>query len=133
MTSKLIPVIVKTITHNGDNTYRVLVDLPLVGSETPTPYEFDTQKGQTPALSKIDDTHYLCSYAGSGDDGWTVVLTADPTTWAITKGTSLEYDTSKGKVPALEKIDNNHHLCAYQGNNDDGWSVVLEEGLKVRP
>ena len=42
MTSKLIPVIVKTITHNGDNTYRVLVDLPLVGSETPTPYEFDT-------------------------------------------------------------------------------------------
>ncbi len=98
-----------------------------------TSFEFDIQKGKTPALSKIDDTRYFCAYAGSDDDGWAVVLAVDPIAWTISKGTSLEYDTSKGKVPALEKIDNNHHLCAYQGNNDDGWSVVLEEGLKVRP
>ncbi|MFC1677319.1 Tfp pilus assembly protein FimT/FimU [Planctomycetota bacterium] len=98
-----------------------------------TPFEFDTQTGETPALSKIDDTHYLCVYAGSDDDGWSVVLIINPTAWTISKGTPLEYDTSKGKVPALKEIDSNHHLCAYQGNDDDGWSVVLEEGLKVRP
>ena len=98
-----------------------------------TPFEFDTQKGETPALSKIDNAHYLCAYSRSGDDGWAVVLTVDQDTWAISKGTPHEYDTSKGMVPALKKIDNNRHLCAYQGNNDDGWSVVLEEGLKVKP
>ena len=98
-----------------------------------TPYEFDTQKGMTPALSRIDDVNSLCAYTGDGDDGWSVLLTVDPITWAISKGTPLEYDTSNGESPALEKIDDNYHLCVYQGKNDDGWAVVLEEGLKVKP
>jgi len=54
-------------------------------------------------------------------------------TWAINRQTPFEYDTSKGKGPALKKIDDNHCLCAYQGNNDDGWSVVLEVDMKIRP
>ena len=98
-----------------------------------TSFEFDTQKGKTPALSKIDDTHYICVYTGSDDDGWSVVLIINPTAWTISKGTPIEYDVFRGKVPVLKEIDSNHHLCAYQGQNDDGWSVVLEEGLKVRP
>ena len=98
-----------------------------------TPFEFDTQKGGTPALSKIDDDNYLCAYVGDIDDGWSVVLVVDPSDWEINKGTPLEYDISKGSLPALKRIDSNYHLCAYQGENDDGLAVVLEQGFKVRP
>jgi hypothetical protein len=39
-----------------------------------TPLEFDSVTGKTPALAKIDDNHYLCVYAGSGDDGYVGVI-----------------------------------------------------------
>jgi len=90
-----------------------------------TPFEFDAAKCKTPALSKIDDDHYLCAYSGDGDDGWAVVLTVDGATWDITKETPLEYDTAKGKTPALAKVDDEHYLCAYSGNGDKGWATVL--------
>ncbi|MHC4113832.1 MAG: PilW family protein [Planctomycetota bacterium] len=117
-------------TGNGDDGWAtaLTVNTSTWAITQGTPFEFDTQKGKTPALSKIDDVNNLCAYTGSGDDGWSVVLVVDPITWTISKGTPLEYDTSKGKEPALEKIDNNYYLCAYQGKNDDGWAV-----LKVRP
>jgi len=88
-------------------------------------YEYDTSNGETPALSQIDSTHYLCAYEGPGDDGWAVVLTVNTGNWTISKGTAFEYDNSKGKVPALAQIDDDHFLCAYQGDGDDGWAVVL--------
>jgi type II secretory pathway pseudopilin PulG len=122
-------------TGNGDDGWATVLTINTgtwdITKETP--FEFDVQRGKTPALSKIDDVNNLCAYTGSDDDGWSVVLTIDPVYGTISKGTPLEYDTSKGKEPALEKIEDNYYLCAYQGRNDDGWSVVLEEGLKVRP
>ena len=39
-----------------------------------TAYEFDTVKGKFCELARIDNTHYLCAYAGPGDDGWAVIL-----------------------------------------------------------
>ena len=94
-----------------------------------TPFEFDTSDGETPALAKIDDSHYLCAYSGYGNDGWAVVLTADTSTWAITKETPFEYDTLQGKTPALAQMDSSNYLCAYTGATgaviDTGWSVVL--------
>ena len=90
-----------------------------------TPYEFDTSRGETPALAQIDSTHTLCAYAGNGDDGWATVLIVDTGTWNITQGTSFEFDTVKGKTPALVQIDSTHYLCAYAGDSDDGWAVVL--------
>ena len=45
------------------------------------PFEFDTKKARTPALVQIDGDHYLCTYAGNGDDGWSVVLM--PTTTGL--------------------------------------------------
>ena len=90
-----------------------------------TPFEFDSVEGKTPALSKIDDTHYLCAYSGDGDDGWATVLTVDTGTWQITKETAFEFDTVEGTTPALSKIDDTHYLCAYSGDGDDGWATVL--------
>ena len=88
-------------------------------------FEFDNNKGIGPALVKLDSTHYLCAYQGDGDDGWAVVLTVNTGNWTISKGTAFEYDNSKGEVPALAQIDDDHFLCAYQGDGDDGWAVVL--------
>jgi len=90
-----------------------------------TPLEFDTLKGKEPVLSRIDSQHYLCAYAGDGDDGWAVVLTVDNGTWNITRETPFEFDTLKGKEPVLSKIDNGHYLCTYAGDLDKGWAVVL--------
>jgi len=90
-----------------------------------TPFEYDTDNGETPALVKIDGTHYLCAYEGVGSDGFATILTVDTGTWNISSGTALEYDTSTGATPALVKIDATHYLCAYQGPQSDGWVVVL--------
>ena len=92
---------------------------------TNTPFEFDSVKGKTPALSKIDDDHYLCVYSGDGDDGWAVVLTVDGATWDITKETPFEFDAAKGKTPALAKVDDEHYLYAYSADRDKGWATVL--------
>ena len=90
-----------------------------------TPLEFDSVKGKTPALTQIDSIRYLCAYTGDGDDGWATILTVDTADWTVTKGTAFEFDTSKGKTPALSRIDDSHYLCAYAGAGDDGWAVVL--------
>jgi hypothetical protein len=90
-----------------------------------TPFEYDVQKGQAPALLQIDSTHYLCAYAGNLDDGQAVVLTVDTDTWNISTETPFEYDAVNGQTPALSQIDSNHYLCAYSGPGDDGWAVVF--------
>lgn len=90
-----------------------------------TSLEFDALKGMFPSLSRIDVDDYLCAYRGSGDDGYVVVLTVDSGNFSITMGTPFEFDTKKGHGPTLSKIDANHFLCAYQGDGDDGWAVVL--------
>jgi type II secretory pathway pseudopilin PulG len=90
-----------------------------------TAFEFDTSKGKTPALAQIDATHYLCAYTGNDDDGYAVVLTVNTSSWTITKGTRLEFDTSKGLSPTLSQIDTSHYFCAYTGRDDDGWATIL--------
>jgi len=90
-----------------------------------TAYEYDTSNGETPALVKIDSTHYLCAYTGPNSDGWAVVLTVNLVTWAITQGTAFEYDTSNGQMPALVQVDSAHYLCAYTGQSSRGKAVVL--------
>jgi len=64
-----------------------------------TAHEFDSTNGQTPVLSQIDSTHYLCVYSGPGDDGWAVVLTVNTATWSITSETPFEYDGEMGAMP----------------------------------
>lgn len=89
-----------------------------------TPFRFEQQNGKMPALSKIDDTHYLCAYTRQFSDGQVVVLTVDTGNWTISKETLFEYDSS-GSETVLSQIDSSHYLCAYQGPGADGWSVVL--------
>ncbi len=90
-----------------------------------TPYEFDNNYGKDPAISKIDNEHYLCAFESTDDDGWAVVLIVDQTDWTISSGPQFEYDTSRGTQVDLLRIDNDHHLGAYSGPGDDGISMVL--------
>lgn len=90
-----------------------------------TPLEYDTDNADSPALAKIDNTHYLCAYSDKFSDGQAVVLTVDTGTWNITKEAPFEYDTTNGETPSLLQIDSAHYLCAYDGPDSDGWAVVL--------
>ncbi len=90
---------------------------------------FGITTGNTPALAAINATHYLCAYAGVGDDGWAVVLDVDTAASTVSNAVPFEYDISKGVSPSLARIDARNYLCAYSGLQTDGWAVIL----KVNP
>ena len=90
--------------------------------------EFEPIIAKEPALAKIDDSHYLCTYRDElVDHGWAVVLTVDTVGWTISlEGrTPFKFNADEMKVPALAQIDSTHYLCVHKGLDDDGWSVVL--------
>jgi hypothetical protein len=112
---------------NGDDGWAVVLTVD-TGDWTlskETPFEFDTGKGMEPSLFQIDSTHYLCSYAGGGNDGWAVVLTVDTGDWTLSKETPFEFDVVLGRTPALSRITGTKYLCAYAGEGSDGWVTVL--------
>lgn len=89
-------------------------------------FEYDTDKGDQPALAKIDDEHYLCAYNGAGNDGFAVILKVNAGDWTVTRGTPLEYDTVNGQSPAIAQVDPTHFLCVYEGPLNTGQAVVFE-------
>ena len=88
-----------------------------------SPFEFDATLAQHNSLVKINDTHYLNTYAGSGSDGYAVVLMVDGTT--ITKGTAYEFDNSRGEYNSLVRVNETHYLNVYRGDSYQGNAVVL--------
>ena len=88
-------------------------------------FEYDNVKGIGPSLAQIDQTHYLCTYQGDGDDGWASILKVNTGSWTITTEYNIEFEHSTVLFPALAQIDQTHFLCAYTGPGDDGWAVVL--------
>lgn len=99
-----------------------------------TPFEFDDVKCRTPALSRLDNEHYLCAYSGPpAREGWAVVLKVDESTWDITKGVPFQFDTLNGKMPALTRIkhlpsgasNRTDFLCAYTGDEQHGYAAIL--------
>ncbi|RKY10124.1 MAG: hypothetical protein DRP66_00460 [Planctomycetota bacterium] len=116
-----------TYTGDGYDGYAVVLTVDAgAGSITcGTPYEFDSDKGVETALSKIDDTHYLCTYTGYQDDGWAVILTVDTGTWTVTKEGSFEFDNKYAIMTTVARIDDEHHLCSYSDWDNDCQAVVL--------
>jgi type II secretory pathway pseudopilin PulG len=88
--------------------------------------QYDINKGMEPALCQIDQNHYFCAFRGPADDGWAIVLTVDTDTWDVSREVPFKFDVDDGMVPTLAKIDQTHYLCAYQGQNDDGWARILK-------
>jgi len=92
--------------------------------------ESDVTAGKKPAIVKINNNRFLLAYEGKDQDGFAVVLTVDSDTWEISIATPLEFDTVKGKEADLIQIDSGHYLCAYAGDGDDGWAVILSPGTQ---
>ncbi len=96
------------------------------------PFIFDYEWGLNPAISKIDNSHYLCTFSGLDGVGKSVVLTVDLDTWVITTETFFVFETDQACYPVLSKIDDSvpgidFYLCAYSYWNAEGAgkSVVL--------
>jgi len=87
--------------------------------------DFDSNKGIGPAISKIDDDHYLVVYRGPSNKGWSVVLEVK-SDWSINKaGSYYNFDSNQVWWPDIAKIDPSHYLVVYE-RSTEGWSVVLE-------
>ncbi|MCK5051373.1 MAG: T9SS type A sorting domain-containing protein [Candidatus Cloacimonetes bacterium] len=98
-----------------------------VSSEIPFEFE-DADCTLTPAIIKVDDSHFLCTYTsdfGQGYNGYAVILTVDNSDWTIIRETQFEFYQGSMLRPALCQINSSQFLCAYEADNDTGESVVL--------
>jgi len=87
-------------------------------------FQFDSIGARDNSLVKINSTHYLNVYSGTGVDGYAVVLEVDGTT--ITKpGSAFEFDPVTAQENSAVKIDDTHYLNIYAGDGLDGYAVVL--------
>ena len=95
------------------------------------PLEFDSADCIYPALSEIytegNDHHFLCAYFDNASSMRTLVLTATITDvmMQLTNGPTSSFACDLVCQPALIRIDDTHHLCAYRGSNLRHWAVVL--------
>ncbi len=94
--------------------------------------EFDTSDCMYPALSKIytqgDDHHFLCVYFDNASSVKMAVLKATIIPYVmmqLTCGPTTSFACDLVCQPALIRIDDTHHLCAYRGSNLRHWAVVL--------
>ncbi len=88
-----------------------------------TPHEYDEEKGgRNNIMSKIDDFHYLCLYAGY--TGMAVILTIDSDDWSITTETSYQYDED-GDYMGLSRVDTTHYLITYCGDDEAAYASVI--------
>ena len=78
-------------------------------------FMFDSKGCGGPDLKRLDATNYLCVYQGDKQDGYAVILTVNPFTWTISKGTPFEFDTDFCSGAALSQASSTDFLCAYQG------------------
>ena len=91
-----------------------------------TPFEFDTADANSMALAEVDDTHYLLTYGGVGNDGFAVVLAVNAITFAVTAaGSAYEFDTLQGIWNTLAQVDSTHFVNFWCGDAADGFAQVL--------
>ena len=121
---------INTYTAPGSDGFAVVLEVNLSGDLSITKLsslEFDPVEALYNSLVKINDTHYLNTYAGNNSDGFAVVLEVNLSgDFSINNFTSFEFDTTQGQYNSLVKINETHHLNVYEGGGNDGFAVVLE-------
>ena len=100
-------------------------------------FEFDPVAGAYPAISKIDDNHFLCTYSDKavGGKGKALVLKVNTSDWTISGGDSFLFDDNVASSPDVVQVDATHQLCVYEGFSSDGMAVMIDfsDGIKIRP
>ena len=76
--------------------------------------EHDTGNGTFNSLIKIDATHFILAYAGTGFDGFITTFSIDGG-YNITKINSLEHDIANSSYNSLVMIDSTHFFLSYAG------------------
>jgi hypothetical protein len=78
---------------------------------------FDNTLAEYISAIKIDNSHILVFWAGSGSDGFAQVMEIDSVTGLLSPiGTPLEFDTTLGEYNKVIQIDVNHYLNVWSGS-----------------
>ena len=86
--------------------------------------EHDTLQGFYNSAVKIDDTHFMLAYSGSGSDGFVKTFSVDGS-GTIAQIDSLEHDTVNGTYNSLIQLSATHFMLAYAGDGNDGFIKVF--------
>ena len=92
-----------------------------------TALNFDAASGLYMSCAKIDSTHAIAFWGGSGSDGYTQVFTINDSTYAVTaEGSALEFDTTNGTHNSCAMLDSTHAINFWAGTDYDGYVQVFE-------
>jgi len=75
------------------------------------------------SIIKMNETHYLSTYSIS-DVGYARVLEVNTTDWSISNYSIYNFSTMH-RNSKLEKIDSEHYLNIYRGQDSDGYASIL--------
>jgi len=120
--------------ESNDGFVQVLEVNLQTGLTTPkgTALEFDVANGGDNSCLKIDDTHFINVWTGSGLDGFAQVFSVNLTSWAVAAvGSPLEFDVADATFNSLTQIDASHFLNCYSGTSNIGIAQVLEVNLST--
>lgn len=117
---------------DGDKGYAVVLTVN-VTTKTVTKgpiFLFDSYRCFNPDLVNIDSGYFMCAYRGKDDDGYAVILGANPYSHTVSiLGAAYEFDTEKCDYPHLMQIGLYDYLCTYTGKDDDGFAALLKAGV----
>ncbi|HEY82272.1 MAG TPA: DNRLRE domain-containing protein [Dehalococcoidia bacterium] len=114
----------------GDDGFLKTVEITSSGNITDTvidTLEFDTLRGLEPDIINVSGDIYAIAYRGDGDDGFlkTVEITSSGNITDTVIDT-LEFDTLRGKTPAIIPISGDIYAIAYGGDGDDGFLKTVQ-------
>ena len=105
----------------NDNTWTISCE---------TEFDFGIQISE-PSLCRIDSDTYLCAYEGQGNVGAAIVLEVDTSDYSITTGNPFDFDEyAPDTTPDICQINSGNYICAYTGDETDGWTVILCLGIR---
>ncbi len=88
--------------------------------------EIDADDGSHFNCVKMSDNKFVVFFAGSGQDGYSQVLSVDTSTWAVTTANSrLYFDTTIALYNSCAKVDTNHFINFWSGPGTDGFTQVF--------
>jgi len=84
--------------------------------------EYETSKGLTPDMIRIDGGVFAIAYRGPGDDGYiSTILISDNGLIQDSVVDTFEYDTAQCSTPEITRIADGNYAVVYTGQAGDGF------------
>ncbi|MCP4713575.1 MAG: hypothetical protein GY868_00540, partial [Deltaproteobacteria bacterium] len=109
----------KTVSISSDGT---------ISSTIVDSYEFDTSRGEEPAIINVSGDTYAIAYRGNLSDGWlrTLDISAAGAISAIGGSDSHEFDSDDGDTPDILNVSGDIFAIVHRGNSNDGWLRTVD-------